>query len=778
MKLTIVGILIIIMLMVFIQIVFRENYSNFDKEKFRKNMMDWHLKKHQLVQTDGKATNCNQLSQDKTRLTKQPHCYEAFAGIEQSRTNKLIQNECKVANNIKYGEDDNDWRQRVNALTQKTISGSGEGPDEGSHGCGFCYDNGEILYGDKEGPFPSSDNIKVCNNWLKPGGKLKGGSEKTKNIFVEYPFDEEVENPILVGEKGEKFGLKGLKYDTIKMHEQDKCSKMKNCGDQSIVGEDGTPLCGWCIAGRKGDGVGEGMVRKGGTGEYKNETKYDDDYCPWFGEVDVAGKKTDKWGKDTRELGIWKNAGKNSGNTLKRLIHNNGEMVKIKGKQQKLKQCEVLDSMFPCFPNYMGNNRGSSGDPIGKHTRACYHDMWKNFTSYTGKIDNCDNIGDIDSSGYTRIEKYFGRKDTIDKWNKTFIPSVENAFKQIPKKMFESIQYNPSYIDKEGNNVNDIAAKKNSALLNGKICLGDDANKNTKNFPNDCDKRFRQRDYGFTRPKSCIDGILREKNVPETPAEYIPGKKDTYKYYWAVKNDGPEPPKNVWKEGIHYDWDDNKFNSEIQIKKEAIKKLQNGMENGNTNNVYDDALVAALYLNGELLTNGKIKLDKVEYKTKLWKDNIGTIDTKFPWVKMCWEDFRYAMKKKYGNDDSYFITKDGKLRITKIKKNRTLLSDLIAPENDDNSFHHRILTITKKGILGDKKEEVQLLKDSTNIYITKNNYEHDYFPFWRLLDPEQYVRTQYDEYQKKAQKEQNMDKSGKFKQNKQRRGNWRIKGWK
>jgi hypothetical protein len=771
MKLTIIGILIIIILMVFIQIVFRENYTSFDREKFRKNMMDWHLKKHQIVQTDGKATECNQLSDDKTRLTKQQHCYEAFGSIEQSKTSTLIENECKVANNIKYGEDGNDWRKRINALTQKTFKNSrGE-----LNGCGFCYDNGKILFGDEKGPFPSSNGIKVCNNWLKPGGGPEGGSDMTKNLFVEYPFDKEVENPTIT-EKGEKFGSKGLKYDTIKMHEQDKCSKMKNCGDQSIVGADGTPLCGWCIAGRKGDGVGEGMVRKGGTGNDKNETKYDDDYCPWFGEVDAAGKKTEKWGTPTRELKIWKNAGK----TLNRLIHNSGTTLKV--KEQDLKQCEVLDSMFPCFPNYMGFNRDASGNPIGKHTKECYHDMWKNYTSYTGKIDNCNDIEDIDSSGYKRIEKYFGRKDTIDKWNKTFIPSVENAFKQIPKKMFESIQYNPSYIDKEGNEVNDISAKMNSAERNGKICLGDNADKNTKHFPNDCDERFRQRDYGFTRPKSCINSILQGKKVPETPAEYIPGKKDTYKYYWAVKNDGPEPPKNVWKEGIHYDWDDVKFKSEIQKKIDAIKKLTpSGMDEGNKNNVYDDALVAALYLNGKLPTKnkpdyGKINLNGEEYKTKLWIDNKGTTNSNYPWVKMCWEDFRYAMKKKYANNDRYFITKDGKLRITKIKKNGKLLSDLIAPENDEDNFYHRILTITKKGILGDKKEEVQLLKDSTNIYITKNNYEHDYFPFWRLLDPEQYVTTKYDEYQSKTREEQDMDKS-KFKQNKQRRGNWRETGW-
>ena len=206
------------------------------------------------------------------------------------------------------------------------------------------------------------------------------------------------------------------------------------------------------------------------------------------------------------------------------------------------------------------------------------------------------------------------------------------------------------------------------------------------------------------------------------------------------------------------------------------------MENGNKNNVYDNALVAALYLNGKLPTtkdpdNGKIDLGGEKYKTKLWIDNIGTTDSNYPWVKMCWEDFRYAMKKKYANNDRYFITKDGKLRITKIKKNGKLLSDLIAPENDSDNFYHRILTITKKGLLGEKKEEVQLLKDSTNIYITKNNYEHDYFPFWRLLDPEQYVRTKYAEYQRKTRKEQDMDKSGKFKQNIQRRDNWRETGW-
>ena len=62
------------------------------------------------------------------------------------------------------------------------------------------------------------------------------------------------------------------------MYEQRLCAQMKDCGDNTYKNENGEDLYGWCYMGRNGDGEGEGMVRKGGSGTDQNETKYLDDY--------------------------------------------------------------------------------------------------------------------------------------------------------------------------------------------------------------------------------------------------------------------------------------------------------------------------------------------------------------------------------------------------------------------------------------------------------------------------------------------------------------------
>ena len=45
---------------------------------------------------------------------------------------------------------------------------------------------------------------------------------------------------------------KGVKYDTKKMYEQELCKSIANCGQTNkYLKEDGMPLCGWCLMGRK-----------------------------------------------------------------------------------------------------------------------------------------------------------------------------------------------------------------------------------------------------------------------------------------------------------------------------------------------------------------------------------------------------------------------------------------------------------------------------------------------------------------------------------------------
>ena len=78
---------------------------------------------------------------------------------------------CRVVNDI------NDWRVRIDRMPTDVI--------DGEKGCGFCFDNKQVMYGNAEGPFTSSGK-KVCNNWLKPGKRGKGGTEHKKNILTNY----------------------------------------------------------------------------------------------------------------------------------------------------------------------------------------------------------------------------------------------------------------------------------------------------------------------------------------------------------------------------------------------------------------------------------------------------------------------------------------------------------------------------------------------------------------------------------------------------------------
>lgn len=696
--------------MLLVQISFRDNFSIIDQKAFRKDQINYNLKHLTLVQSDGKEIECGELNSDKTNINKKTIC-EGYQSMAQNKYAKSAE-KCSIVNGI------TDWRVRANRIPETTL--------DGTKGCGFCYDTKNVYYGDENGPFKNVGPV-VCNNWIKPGSSGIGGSSHTKNIFGSYPFEDDLyKNP---SNKNLQFG-QGVIKDTIKMYEQDLCKQMKNCGDQNLMGTDGKPLCGWCATGRKGDGIGEGMVRKGGTGIDQNETKYDDDFCHWPREINEKGQKTFLYKKETKELKKWREAsgkdipitiGDLSGQTIK--LDNPGRLM------NGLKHCAASAQLFPCFPNFTGNIPNKNGEI--KHSKRCYDDIWRDYALYKdGNIDIvCD--GDIKE----RIDANLPSSRTFTLWHKTFIPSVETAIQKIPERMEKTRQYEPNYPAKDG-----TMKKKDSkewflqwmfsAFKNSKACKDEE--------PNSCNDKYRSRDYNFFRPKKCIDDIIY-KSMPnwvgpkdgiyekyfKTDPRYIPGNNATYQYYWPIYND------YIWKEGIHFDWSNDKFAEKLKQKWNELKKKNTCKTIGNINQTYDKALVAVKYLLG----TEKKDMDIIkELGLKLWQDNDG--GTGQPWVKMCWEDFRLELKKVWATNDPSFINKKGKINITEYKNIINLITD-------DSKYYNRVLTYKDKST--GFNIPVELTEIAGKTYITKQNYEHKYFPFWRLWknDTKYYITSKY-----------------------------------
>jgi hypothetical protein len=717
MKLTLIGLFIIIIIMLLVQISFRDNFSIIDQKAFRKDQINYNLKHLTLVQSDGKEIECGELNSDKTNINKKTIC-EGYQSMAQNKYAKSAE-KCSIVNGIK------DWRVRANRIPEITL--------DGTKGCGFCYDTKNVYYGDENGPFKNVGPV-VCNNWIKPGSSGIGGSSHTKNIFGAYPFEDDLyKKP---SNKNLQFG-QGVVKDTIKMYEQDLCKQMKNCGDQNLMGTDGKPLCGWCATGRKGDGTGEGMVRRGGKGIDQNETKYDDDFCHWPREINEKGQKTFLYKKETKELKKWRElSGKDipitigdlSGQTIK--LDNPGRLM------NGLKHCAASAQLFPCFPNFTGTIANENGEI--KHSKRCYDDIWRDYALYKdGNIDiDCD--GDI----VERIDDNLPKSRTFTLWDKTFIPSVETAVQKIPERMETTKQYDANYPAKDG-----TMKKKDSkewflqwmfsAFKNSKACKDEE--------PNSCNDKYRSRDYNFFRPKKCIDDIIEKsflkhsinnyrsndyfKTDPENNKhQYIPGNEATYPYYWPVYNDP------IWKEGIHFDWSDDKFEEKLKQKWDDLNKIQNCKTKGNVNENYDKVLVAVKYLSG---TEKKdMDMDIIEeLKAKLWQDDDG--GTGKSWVKMCWEDFRLKLKKVWATNDPSFINKKGQINITDYP-------DIINLIMDDSKFYHRVLSYKDKSTGMDVPVELTTHSGGPT-YITKRDYHHKYFPFWRLWKNETkyYITSKY-----------------------------------
>lgn len=727
MKLTLIGLFIIIIIMLLVQISFRDNFNIIEQKAFRKDLVNYNLKNLTLIESDGKEVECGELNSDKTNIDRKTIC-EGYQPMEKNKYKKTAE-KCSIVNGI------TDWRLRTNRIPETTL--------DGTKGCGFCYDTKNVYYGDENGPFKDV-GPKVCNNWIKPGGNGTGGSAHKKNIFGDYPFEDDLyKNP---SDVNLQFG-NGVVKDTVKMYEQDLCKQMKNCGDQSLIGKDGSALCGWCATGRKGDGTGEGMVRKGGVGADQNETKYDDDFCHWPREINENGQKTDLYKKETKELKIWKdNSGESipisigdlSGTSI--VLDNPGRLM------NGLKHCAASAQLFPCFPNFTGKTVNEYGKI--EHSKKCYDDIWRNYALYkNGSIDiTCD--GDIKE----RINSNLPSSRTFTLWDKTFIPTVESAVQKIPERMETSKQYDANYPGEDGmmkqqDSEGWFMQNMFSAKLNSMVCINEE--------PDPCNDKYRSREYNFFRPKTCIDDII-VNNIPiiyrknttilKTDSKYMPGNDSTYQYYWPVYNDP------IWKDGIHFSWSNEEYKRKLLEKWEEVGKIHACKTNGNVNEDYDKGLVAIKYLLG----TEQPDMDIIEaLKAKLWQDDDGGMSG--PWVKMCWEDFRLELKTIWGNDDPSFINKKGQVNITNYPA-------IIALIINDSKFYHRVLTYKDRNTGFNVPVELTDLGGQT--YITKQNYEHKYFPFWRLWPrmTKYYITSEYKKYvQDKEKKQRELDEENRAK---------------
>ena len=359
-------------------------------------------------------------------------------------------------------------------------------------------------------------------------------------------------------------------------------------------------------------------------------------------------------------------------------------------------ECEVVEELFPCFKNFS----------TGPHSEECYNDMW----SYMAKAPHGCN-GEV----FSRIKPNLPHVKTFKEWQRGYIPSVESAIENIPKRAKESRQYPNTYTDNKANHPSENLL---SAMLNSLTCFG--------KKPDACSDKYRSRKFRYPRPKECIDRILTNAGLPRSNPRYDPKNSSTYQYYWAVAND------SNWKNGIHYDWSNSKYKQMLEQKKREYNNKSNIENNRFSYNYkstglhpYDITLLASYYLYGRALSS-----------IKLWQDHDGGMSRR--WVKMCYEDFRDALKEHWAPKNNYFTTIDGKIDVNKAPSPQRLKHKIL---NKNFVFTYK----SKSGVI----IKIELVDDR---YITKQLYEHPFFPFWRLLPTEYYITYLYKRLQARENK--------------------------
>lgn len=726
--------------MIIIQLCFIEGntISNLKNQReFREGRIAYYTEQLNPKNLGLLPINCRRVSGSKTKegehkIENDVLC-EGFSATDdindvkaQDTTNKIEM--CSLINEsgTKY--------EKINNLDETLIEISDiQNPNiKNKYGCGYCFDNDKVLFGDAAGGFENVGK-KFCEKWVKPGGDGLGGTEDTQNIFAK------TRNKFVNTIKSLK--NKGVKFTTKKMYEQRLCAQMKDCGDNTYKNENGEDLCGWCYMGRNGDGEGEGMVRKGGSGTDQNETKYLDDYCPWPGEVMVTidsdgnkkHEKTELFNKDTPELIKWKNKSTNN----KRLLHG-------------INDCGELNQTFPCFNNFLGIKKDSNGQYIG-HSQACYNDLWTSQAVSSG----CSAAGLPNINDEGRLPK----SQTFDKWTTMDIPTVKKMIQDIPNQMNTSKQYNLTIPDKVGSLLKPEEQAMYSALANYRACKNEEPNKEYA-----CNDRFINKDYFYARPKSCLAKIIEEKtDVTNADGEIQDWDKfdttDSEKVLnnWGTKNDYGF--KQLLMYGNKNDVETKYSNYNDKLQSDFINKVKCSTSTTECHNnysyftgtsaienikldryvhPYDEILLASYYIYGKPLrqasgTTGAINL-------QFWQDDNG--GTREHWVKLCWEDFRDFLKEGWAPNDEEFITKEGNINLT--NDTYESLRNLIEYKGNSTLPHKKFRNLITTYKDPDTNFDIPVqLNRMGGVFITEETYKHPWFPFWRILPVKHYIKKYY-----------------------------------
>ena len=456
-------------------------------------------------------------------------------------------------------------------------------------------------------------------------------------------------------------------------------------------------------------------------------------------------------------------------------------------------QCVKLNENFPCFKNWGGRKDidekvpvepGYQPDKLKGHDDACYDELWhtqtlKDFRKGYGVVDVSGSCykRNKEKSGNTTFRSAMKRTqvikgttydledETINKMNYRYkdgentysmpITGVKTFIQNIRKVADTSKQYVPTYTDV----ANDHEKQKlNSAVLATNACYGElpisedpDETVDDK-LPFSCQERFVQEKYKgkykFKRPTDCIDHFWKTRTTGKNPRARQIDKEWKDRSSWNVDNKfhklNPDF-ENVW--GNKYlPYDDFQGQLEYKTKNlelgDFVKNFAKDLNDSNktfTAKEYDKYLLKKRliyeYINEEEDKIWEDLMDKeITEDSETPNDFISTIeDQSLPWVKMCWGDFKNALKDEFKIEPN--IVKEngnGTLNLegaTELKDillgENTRRARIVLKTNDDYKYSLKYGRHNKGG-------RIEL--DPKDPSITEKLYYKTWFPFWRFFD--------------------------------------------
>ena len=463
-----------------------------------------------------------------------------------------------------------------------------------------------------------------------------------------------------------------------------------------------------------------------------------------------------------------------------------------------ISQCETLNENFPCFKNWFGLKDISGklpyqdgydpSKPLG-HKDACYDELWHTQTKKDFRGEGGFGVIETDTkscyqwngvkSGIPSFKNAMDRtflsdgvshslkKYTVDVMDKLPITSVKKDIENIRITADTSNQYEAIYTD--GNITDDMKKTQilNSAKVATNACYGElykfedeEIGKSTgddeKMLPYSCQNRFRNEKYNFPRPRDCVDHFWKTRTDGNEPA-YIKGEWKGDRSSWNLGNDyhvlNPDFDKvwgnmNMQPNDYQYPINYGATNSQLaNFLEENVDFLNSfNSKNKHTASNYDKYLIKKRliyeYINED---EDKIWKDlKPDHRGKYEKvtgpgdDNKkkSNIDFKdYPWVKMCWGDFKDALKYEFKKGFNIVTENgDGTLNLEKAPKLKAII-------DGDETKKARMVIKTKDNYeyslkYGRRNKGGRIEFDHPKIpsSITEKLYNKTWFPFWRFFN--------------------------------------------